>query len=992
MKMSQTKVAFLYNPDSQSSAELIENFVVRHKEFQEVFSDIKNSSLGNPEQHYIIQGPRGAGKTTLLLRISYEIKNDPDLNKIMVPVMFSEEQYHIRNLCGLWESAAEILEMNEEFAGISESFEAVFGHENYDDICFGILAKALKERRKKLVLFIDNIGDLLGRLNEVEHHRLREILLTSPDICIIGASATTLEATYDYSKPFFDFFKFIYIGGLHSEDISILLRRLGKLYNKEGIENILQNHPERIEVLRRLTGGIPRTIILYFEIFADDASGDSYKDLEVVLDRVTPLYKHRMDDLSYQQQSIMDTLAMNWDAMSTGEIAEKVRMESKAVSAQLKQLEKNGVVHKIETDTKNHLYQITERFFNIWYLMRHGRRKDRNRVLWLVKFMQEWCSKKELIDRAKRHIQALGREDYYAGHAYIMAEALAKTGLPADIEHELLAKTREFLSKKDKALMKELSKSDQELYEDAGTYYTSQDIKGCLRTLDKIKNRIAVVLYAYGLAYFKLGNYKEAEKHYLSASEKGYVGAMNNLATMYAEQKEYSKAEKLYVKAIAKGDTNAMGNLANMYFEQKEYSKAEELYVKAIAKGANAMGNLANVYFEQKEYSKAEELYVKAITKGDAKAMSNLASMYFEQKEYAKAEKWYLKAIENGVVGAMNNLANVYYEQKEHAKAEKWYLKAVENGVVGAMNNLANMYFEQKEHSKAEKWYLEAIENGVVGAMNNLANMYFEQKEHSKAEKWYLEAINKSDVKAMNNLANMYFEQKEYTKAEKLYLKVIESGHTASKTNLANVYRMQKDYSKAKDLYLQAIDEGDKIAPKSLALMYFEQEKYNKAEELFLRLADQGDVDSMLSLALLHLMQKKHKIDALNLTERAYQVRPDVITTLTLVQVLIWNDKIEEALQYLREILSDKDAIENNENQISYCLIFLMAKKQYYLTQKLFEESEHNLKDRLKPIYYALMHYMRDDYPNEFKKMGEELKETVEDIVETVEEFSKDYS
>lgn len=34
-----------------------------------------------------------------------------------------------------------------------------------------------------------------------------------------------------------------------------------------------------------------------------------------------------------------------------------------------------------------------------------------------------------------------------------------------------------------------------------------------------------------------------------------------------------------------------------------------------------------------------------------------------------------------------------------------------------------------------------------------------------------------------------------------------------------------------------------------------------------------------------------------------------------------------------------------------------------------------NLKERYKPIWYALMHYQKDKYPHEFKRMGAELEE-----------------
>ena len=103
-----------------------------------------------------------------------------------------------------------------------------------------------------------------------------------------------------------------------------------------------------------------------------------------------------MDDLPKQAQKIVDAVARNWDPISVKELKEKVRLESKVISAQLRQLQKNQVIEKIETNTKNHLYILKERFWNIWYLMRYGRKFDRERIIWLVKFLECWYSNSEL--------------------------------------------------------------------------------------------------------------------------------------------------------------------------------------------------------------------------------------------------------------------------------------------------------------------------------------------------------------------------------------------------------------------------------------------------------------------------------------------------------------------------------------------------------------------------------------------------------------------
>ena len=72
--------------------------------------------------------------------------------------------------------------------------------------------------------------------------------------------------------------------------------------------------------------------------------------------------------------------------------------------------------------------------------------------------------------------------------------------------------------------------------------------------------------------------------------------------------------------------------------------------------------------------------------------------------------------------------------------------------------------------------------------------------------------------------------------------------------------------------------------------------------------------------------------------------------------------------------------------------MLLMEKKRYHLALKYFQQKELDLKERLKPVYYALMHFMQDEHPNEFKKAGGEIKETVEEIVARIKQTAVDLS
>ncbi|MBW0164302.1 MAG: ArsR family transcriptional regulator [Sediminibacterium sp. Gen4] len=391
---------FYYNPDRKSKHQLLHEFVIRTDAYNTIMTDLETSQMNYPEQNYLIVGQRGAGKTTLLNRIKYGIEDSEKLKNWLLPVMFSEEQYNITELSNVWENTAIYLEDHYGFDSVVEEINEHATKKDFEEIAFDIIEKKLALTNKKIILLIDNIGDLLKKISQKEVHRLREILQTKSFIRIIAGSPFYLENILNYQKPFFEFFKVIRLNGLNKFETEDLLLALGELnHTKEKIEKIISETPERIEVLRTITGGVPRTIALLFKIFIDNEYNDSVKDLEQILDIVTPLYKHRMDDLAPQQQKIIDSVARKWDPISVKELSENLRIPSKTISAQLNQLEKEQIIEKRKTNSKNHLYLIKERFWNIWFLMRYGRKETKERVIWLVKFLESWCNDADIENR-----------------------------------------------------------------------------------------------------------------------------------------------------------------------------------------------------------------------------------------------------------------------------------------------------------------------------------------------------------------------------------------------------------------------------------------------------------------------------------------------------------------------------------------------------------------------------------------------------------------
>ncbi|QKZ12429.1 hypothetical protein [Spirosoma sp. KUDC1026] len=508
---TQPLIATIYNPQNQSKEALIAGFIARKQKFERIFRDIRDAPMIKPEQHYLIQGIRGMGKTTLLLRIAYEIDNTPELRQRLIPIIFNEEEYGIGTLSDVWERTAQYLgETDATFADLYEAITKQYGEDDYEQIAFQTLINSLQQKGKKLLLLIDNIGDVLKKLDDQEGKRLREILLTTPELRLIGATSVVIEQVHDYTKPFYEFFKIIHLNGLSREEATELFLNLGETYHTDAVRELIERQPGRIEAIRRLTGGVIRTMVLLFEILVENDSGSVFRDLNVLLDRVTPLYKHRLDDLPAQQQKIVAALAQSWDAASAKEIAQVVRLESKVVSAQLKQLINNGLVEKIETNTKNHLYRLEERFFNIWYLMRFGRRTDQ-RVLWLIRFFEtmfdgdnEWMQ-----ERIDGHLKAMeiGKIDPEA--ALYLTTAFAGLLKDEEIEDLLKRKTVVLLTQLDR---KDLLKDISSKYGDVDDLIKNKEYDRAISLLEGFNKRSTRVILDIISCYISLNNFSKAKE------------------------------------------------------------------------------------------------------------------------------------------------------------------------------------------------------------------------------------------------------------------------------------------------------------------------------------------------------------------------------------------------------------------------------------------------------------------------------------------------
>lgn len=436
-KRSKTRI---FNPHRLKAKELEESFIARQELFQSILNDLSSGKPKSPPQHQLVIGQRGMGKTTLLLRLALELHRDPHCKRLL-PLNFPEEQYiEVDRLSKFWlnclDATADALEYEGKVdvvpqidAEVERLFKMQIDETTYHEACRDAFTAIWKKLGRRPVLFIDNFNLLLSRLRK-EDYSLRGYFSAPGAPVLVAASTVYPEEIADYGAAFYDGFKPHYLHPLTLDEVRDVLIRLAWSVEKPGLVDRIYCESPRLAALRDLTGGNPRTAVMLFELFADGFSEDAFEDLDALLDLVTPLYQSRLDQLSELAQTIVGTLARNWSPMSKADIVNQARLVDSSVPAQLGRLREIGLVEETPLfPSKKAGYQIAERFFNIWYLMRFASRRQRASLACLTRFLEEFHTPSER-NRSAREL--LTRDGLSRGNiTYAMALADSLQGEPA---------------------------------------------------------------------------------------------------------------------------------------------------------------------------------------------------------------------------------------------------------------------------------------------------------------------------------------------------------------------------------------------------------------------------------------------------------------------------------------------------------------------------------------------------------------------------------
>ena len=403
----------LYRSGVTSPERLRHTSVAREHLLDNTIESLRGSVDRKSKNHLLFIGPRGIGKTHLLSCIEDAVQSDETLSAGVVIVRFPEESNRTLSfadfLIGMCGILKEVLEDEPLWTKLFAEVETDDDDAKVADTLVPAIREENRRRGRTLLIMLENLGEILTRQirDQGDVAALRKFLMADNGCLLLATAPLHFDGITDVGQPFYDFFDIQILENLSFED-TVKVIRLNLEWEEPDIPETLEDMRPRLQALYRMTGGNPRLTMMLYELIAHESVTGVQDQFHLLLDRISPFYQGRLNDLPPGQRALLECLASMRDQEKTpAAIAARMRMSQQETSSLLKRLTDAHYLRADQhpRDRRSRLYTIREGFFDIWLAMNLSR-AARKRMPFLLDFFSLFYPSIAARDEKRRQLYA----------------------------------------------------------------------------------------------------------------------------------------------------------------------------------------------------------------------------------------------------------------------------------------------------------------------------------------------------------------------------------------------------------------------------------------------------------------------------------------------------------------------------------------------------------------------------------------------------------
>ena len=820
----------LYRSGVTSPERLRDTSVAREHIVDNAIESLRGSVGRKSKHHLLFIGPRGIGKTHLLSCIEDTVQSDETLSASVVVVRFPEESNRTLSFADFLIGMCGILkEVLEDEPLWSELFATVQTEEDDARVADTLVPAIREENRRRgrtLLVMLENLGEILGRQirDQNDVAALRKFLMADNGCLLLATAPLHFDGITDMGQPFYDFFDIQILENLSFEETVEVIRLNLEWEERTDILETLEDMRPRLQALYGMTGGNPRLTMMLYELIAHESITSVQEQFHLLLDRISPFYQGRLNDLPPGQRALLECLASMRDQEKTpAAIAARMRMSQQETSSLLKRLTDAHYLRadRHPRDRRSRLYTIREGFFDIWLAMNLSR-VARKRMPFLLEFFSLFYPSIEA--REEKRLQ-------------LRAKLLEEGSVDAE-------RTLDYLSEVGDEGERATAKFDM-----ARIYARRGDVE---QTMSYVLEAAPLAGDGVSRSIARIVNSTPSTPDYLSEIEEMIAcwemhrsGELEEFAHRLAEMgkkltlRTFSEARLAFLRDTLESVGSSEARIAQRLkiavvlmdlarwkeCEEQQRHALEEATALGDAKLVAAVSNdLAQLLKRTNRLGEAEPLMRRALEidmaafgeqhPNVATRLNNLAALLMETNRIEEAEPLMRRALEidmaafgeqhPNVATRLNNLAALLMETNRIEEAEPLMRRALEidmaafgeqhPNVATRLNNLAALLMETNRIEEAEPLMRRALEIDVAAfgeqhpnvatRLNNLAALLMETNRIEEAEPLMRRAL-EIDVAAfgeqhptvanrLNNLATLLQATHRSEEAEPLMRRSLE--------------------------------------------------------------------------------------------------------------------------------------------------------------------------------------------------------------------------